>query len=118
VARSNQAARQRNARGRLNRREKGQPRLERDHRIARVDASDLVIPDGSCLRNPRRPKAKFNTREKAAAALRQAQQQRARLGSGHVERRFYLCEESEGGCGAYHLTSRESYEPAWKRGQS
>jgi hypothetical protein len=116
VGRSNQAARQRNRR--LDRRVKGESRRSLNPAIPRVDAAALIIPDGSCTRNPRRMKAKFNTEEKAAAALRQAQQQRIRRGSGHMERRYYLCHESEGGCGGYHLTSREEYDPAWKRGQA
>lgn len=115
MGRSNQAARQRNKR--LNRRHKGESRLTTSTRtIPRVEAESLIIPDGSCLRNARKPKAKFNTREKAAAALKQAQRMRTRQGSGHVEKRFYLCEPNEGGCGGYHLTSRETYDPAWKRG--
>lgn len=118
MGRSNNSARQRNAKGRLNRREKGASRLPAAgvRSVPRANAEDLVIPDGSCLRNPRKPKAKFNTETKAATALRQAQAQRTRMGTGHVEKRYYLCPESEGGCGGYHLTSREEYDPAWKRG--
>lgn len=116
MGRSNQSARQRNRR--LNRRVKGESRRSLTPTIPRVDASALIIPDGSCVRNPRRTKAKFNTEEKAAAALRQAQQQRIRRGSGHMECRYYHCPESEGGCGGYHLTSREEYDPAWKRAQA
>lgn len=119
MGRSNRAARTRNAKGRLNRREKGAPRRERGNMtIQRVEAEDLIVPDGMCLRNPRKPKAKFDTEAKAGAALRQAQRMRARQGSAHVEKRYYPCPEAEGGCGGYHLTSRESYDPAWKRGQA
>lgn len=119
MGRSNRAARQRNAKGRLNRRVKGEARGDRQVRtIPRVAADELIIPDGHCTRNPMRTKARFDTEDKAAAALRQAQQMRKRSGSGHMERRYYLCEESEGGCGGYHLTSRETYDNAWKRGQA
>lgn len=114
MGRSNAAARRRN--NRMNRREKGAPRPKTT--IPRVAAEDLVIPDGQCLRNPRKPKAKFNTPEKAATALRQAQAQRKRSGAGHMEKRYYPCLAEEGGCGGYHLTSRESYDPLWKRGAS
>lgn len=116
MGRSNQAARRRN--NRMNRRVKGEPRFERNDKMPRVAAEDLIIPDGQCRRNPRFPKAMFRTEEKAAAALRQAQKMRERSGSAHVEKRFYACLESEGGCGGYHLTSRESYDPAWKRGKA
>lgn len=117
MARSNKAARSRNDRGKLNRREKGGPRSPRiPHAvIPRVAAEDLIVPDGMCYRNSQKPKAKFNTEQKAAAALRQAQQMRRRRGTGHVEKRYYECEAAEGGCGAYHLTSRDSYDPLWKR---
>lgn len=117
MGRSNNAARQRNSRGRLNRRDKGEARLDnRNMAVRRIPVEKLVMPDGRCMRNPRRPKDIFKTAEKAQAALEQAQLIRARTGSGHVEKRFYLCEVAEGGCGGHHLTSRESYDPAWKRG--
>lgn len=66
----------------------------------------LVMPDGKCSFQGR-PKARFATKEKAQKALRQAQMKRARVGSGHVEKRYYAC--PDGGCGGYHLTSREEY---------
>lgn len=114
MGRSNKAARAKN--NRMNRRPKGEPRgLPPRPNIPRIPVSDLILPDGRCTRNPRRPKDMFATREKAQKALDQAQHARARMGSGHVERRFYLCEKSEGGCGGYHLTSRESYDNTWKR---
>ena len=117
MGRSNNAARSRNAKGRLNRREKGSSRREApgNRTVPRVDADALIIPDGSCLWNPAKPKAKFDTKEKAAAALRQAQVTRTRMGTGHVEKRYYKCLADEGGCGGCHLTSRESYDPLWKR---
>ncbi len=114
MARSNKAARQRNTKGRLNRREKGASRIPANRSIQRLDVSDMIIPDGTCLRNPQRPKAMFRTEENAKIALEQAQRMRARMGSGHVEKRYYACPEDRG-CGGYHLTSRESYEDAWTR---
>lgn len=115
MGRSNAAARKRN--NRMNRRVKGESRQSVAIRtIPRVEAESLIIPDGQCRRNPRFPKAIFRTEEKAAKALRQAQQMRARSGSAHVEKRYYACLESEGGCGGFHLTSRDTYTPgAWKR---
>ena len=73
----------------------------------------LVMPDGQCTSFGRRPKARFGTEEKAAEALASAQRRHKRVGSGHVEKRYYAC--PEGGCGGYHLTSRESYDGnSWK----
>lgn len=74
---------------------------------ARVRPEDLVLPDGKCYSTSRRGKARFDTKEKADKALRQAQRQRARMGSGHVEKRVYPC--PDGGCGGFHLSSRETY---------
>jgi len=114
MGRSNKAARQRNARGRLDRREKGASRSLGNRSIQRLDVSDMVIPDGTCLRNPARPRAMFRTEASAKVALEQAQRMRARMGSGHVEKRYYACPEDRG-CGGYHLTSRETYdENAWR----
>lgn len=116
MGRSNNAARQRNAKGRMNRREKGASRPPSVKGIPpRIELSDLVMPDGRCSRNPRRPKDIFMTEEKAKRALEQAQRTRIRMGSGHMEKRYYLCKVDEGGCGGHHLTSREEYTLAWKR---
>lgn len=94
-------------RGRLKARE-GQELLDVRSQ-PRIPVEDLVMPDGQCgFQSKRRPKARFATEEKAAKALLQAQQQRARVGSGHVEKRYYAC--PEGGCGGFHLTSRTEYE--------
>lgn len=108
MGRSNNAARQRNAKGRLNRREKGAPRMLTS--IERVRPEAMIIPAGRCLRNPNKPLARFATEEDAAEALRQAKLQRARMGSNYVEKRYYQCPDDERGCGGYHLTSRESYD--------
>ena len=116
MPRSNKAARSKNRR--LDRRPKGERRQQSTQRPPRVDLTDLVMPDGRCMRNPRRPKDIFYSVEKAQKALEQAQRTRIRMGSGHMEKRFYLCKESEGGCGGHHLTSRESYDPTWKRGNA
>lgn len=117
MPRKNNSARRRNQGGFRNRRQKGQPRVP-DPKIPRVKVEDLVLPDGQCnFPNPRKKKAFFATAEKAARALRQAQHQRARTGSRHVEKRFYKC--PEGGCGGYHLTSRETFdESTWNAAKS
>jgi len=109
MGRKNSRVREKNRRGYKAR--KGQ--REEFHGVAmpqqpRIRVDMLVMPDGACPRPGRRPKARFLTEEKAAQALKQAQQQRARIGSGHVEKRYYACPEV--GCGGYHLTSRETYE--------
>lgn len=103
------------SRVRLARRVKGESRPPKIV-VARVQVEDLVLPDGQCRFQGKRPKARFATAAKAKKALEQAKRQRAATGSGHVEKRYYAC--PEGGCGGYHLTSRETYdEEAWKRRQ-
>lgn len=110
----------------------------------RIPVDKVVIPDGRCDLNPSKPKAFYSTEAKAAKALAQAQQRRAQQGSGHVEKRYYLCvswvvedirfhflKEEEAVKRAaelgrtytkiehYHLTSREQYDgDAWKGGRS
>jgi hypothetical protein len=76
--------------------------------LPRVKIEDLVLPDGQCKHFTKRPKARFATKDKAEKALHQAQQQRARIGSGHVEKRTYKC--PDGGCSGWHLTSRETFD--------
>lgn len=104
------------ARARLSRKGEGRiPQLP----VRRVAIDELIIPDGQCTFRTRKPKARFSTKAKAETALSQARRQRERIGSGHVEKRVYQC--PEGGCGGFHLTSRESYdENAWsaRRGES
>ena len=69
---------------------------------------EMVIPKGRC-HFPHR-KLKF-TQTEAAEALAQAKQTReARGQQGHAEKRAYECEKSDGGCGMWHLTSREKWE--------
>ena len=124
MGRSNKAARQRNARGRLDRRPKGERRTieaPATRLPPRTPVDQLVMPDGRCTRNPRKPKDMYLTTEKAQKALDQAQVQRARMHSGHVETRFYHCWDRIGtnpdgtakmvGCKGYHLTSRTEYDP-------
>lgn len=114
MGRKNSKVRRANDRGRMARRQRDErnappPKMEQP----RVKVEQIIIPDGSCSFYAR-PKARFATEEKAAAALKQAQQQRARTGSTHVEKRYYPC--PEGGCGGYHLSSREAFdEDIWKR---
>lgn len=74
----------------------------------RVDVEKMVTPDGKCFFRSKFGKDIFLTETKAARALKQVQQQRLRQGTGHVEKRYYSC--PEGGCGGFHLTSRETYE--------
>lgn len=111
MGRKNSSARRKNRR--LDRRPKGERRDKRVE-IPRVRVDDLVLPDGQCrFQSPRRPKASFATEAKAAKALAQAQAQRRRMGSAHVEKRYYPC--PEGGCGGFHLTSREAFdEKIWR----
>ena len=109
MGRKNNNVRRKNTKGRMDRRERGQVPLRPVKQQPRVQIEDLVLPDGQCrFQTKRRPKARFATEEKAQKALVQAQQQRARVGSAHVEKRFYPC--PEGGCGGYHLTSRDEYD--------
>jgi len=109
VARKNNNVRRSNDKGRNSRRERGESPMPKVKVQPRIQIEDLVLPDGQCrFQTPRRPKARFATREKADIALKQAQQQRARIGSGHVEKRVYEC--PEGGCGGFHLTSRETFD--------
>lgn len=109
MGRKNSNVRRKNVKGRLDRRERGLPPIKPMTQQPRVSVEDLVLPDGQCrFQTKRKPKARFATAEKAQRALIQAQQQRARTGSPHVEKRYYKC--PEGGCGGYHLTSREAYD--------
>lgn len=113
MARKNGKVRRANDRGRLARRTRGETRAPKNSQQPRIQIETMVIPDGKCFFRNRKGKVKFNTEAKAKAALRQAQLERSRIGSRHVENRYYEC--PQGGCGGYHLTSREAYdETAWK----
>lgn len=108
MGRKNTNVRRKNIKGRMDRRERGQT-IRPVKQQPRVQLEDLVLPDGMCsFQTKRRPKARFATPEKAQKALIQAQQQRARVGSAHVEKRYYPC--PPGGCGGFHLTSRDEYD--------
>lgn len=108
MGRKNSNVRRKNIKGRLDRRDQGKA-IRAVKQQPRVQLEDLVLPDGLCsFQTKRKPKARFATEEKAQKALIQAQQQRARVGSTHVEKRYYPC--PEGGCGGYHLSSREEYD--------
>lgn len=83
--------------------------------IPRVKVEDMVLPDSYCSFQGKR-KASFSTKDKAAVALKQARQQRARTGATEerTEKRFYPC--PEGGCGGYHLTARSEFdEKLWRQ---
>lgn len=86
--------------------------LTAPRRDVQINVEKMVTPDGRCFFRNRAGKDIFLTEEKARKALRQVQAQRLRSGTGHVERRYYRC--PEGGCGGFHLTSRETYEERGK----
>lgn len=67
----------------------------------------MVLPKGKCFYRSKGGKLTFATEADAREALKQAQRKR-RPANGHVECRYYEC--PEGGCGGFHLTSRESFE--------
>lgn len=83
------------------------------NRTVQPNIEKMITPDGKCFFHSRFGKDIFLTETKAAKALKQVQTQRLRSGTGHVEKRFYAC--PKGGCGGFHLTSRETYE---ERGES
>lgn len=98
---------------RKDRRQKGADRVPQPV-IPRVRLEELILPDGQCTFQGRKPKVRFVTKAKADRALRQAQHERARTGSTKVEKRVYKC--PEGGCEGWHLTSREEFdEDLWRR---
>lgn len=114
MGRKNSKVRRANDRGRLAR-QAAEAVGGRGALLPRTKVEDLVLPDGQCsFQSPRFPKARFATEAKAAKALAQAQATRARRGSTHVEKRYYAC--PEGGCGGYHLTSRDEFdENLWRQ---
>lgn len=81
------------------------PKMTRS--MYKMPTANLVVPDGQCNFKSKRPKARFATETKAKKALEQAQRKREAIGSGNIEKRYYAC--PKGGCGGYHLTSREEY---------
>lgn len=109
MARKNNAVRRNNSKGRMDRRGKGEIRLPKPKAQTWDRLEDIVIPTGKCsFQTPRRPKARFATEADARKALQHAQRNRERTGTGHVEKRFYKC--PEGGCGGFHLSSREAFD--------
>jgi hypothetical protein len=66
----------------------------------------LIVPKGRCFFRSRKGKLIF-TADEAQKALKQAQNGRQRAGKAYAESRAYPC--PEGGCGGFHLTSRETY---------
>ena len=94
-------------RSRRTRREyRGEQVRNPDYNIPRVQPTDMVIPDGKCPGRARKPR--FATEEKAKAALKQAQLNRARIGSTWVEKRYYPCPVT--GCNGFHLSSRDEFD--------
>ena len=74
MGRSNAAARKKSVR--LNRREKGSSkRMATPHIPAPPGLEAVIVPDGKCFRNHRKPKLIWATEAKAAKALRSAQAQ-------------------------------------------
>lgn len=115
MGRKNSRVRRANDRGRLARKQReelGRPKGYQPRPDNILDA--IIIPDGRCnFGNVRKPKARFATEEKAAKALDAAQKKRKRMGHTHVETRYYAC--PEGGCGGFHLSSSEEYDPEMRR---
>jgi hypothetical protein len=70
--------------------------------------NQLIVPTGKCYFRSRRGKLIFANEQIARKALQQAKAARQRAGSPYVERRAYAC--PQGGCGGWHLTSREAYQ--------
>lgn len=113
MARKNKNVGRSNDRGRRARNAAKERGISGNMAFARPDVETMITPDGRCFLQSRRGKDIFLTEEKAERALKQAQAMRRRSGTGHMEKRYYPC--PEGGCGGYHLTSRETYE---ERGRS
>lgn len=90
------------------RRQDGTHGIRGGHQAPPVEA--LVVPNGKCFRNSRRGKLRF-TKDVVDKALRQAQASRKARDTAYAEKRYYHCPPDQGGCGDYHLTSRETYTP-------
>lgn len=87
------------------------PRAVRSQRQIDLHREEMILPLGRCMfRVPptRMGKLIFANEETAAKALAQAQAKRSHQATGHVEKRYYEC--PEGGCGGWHLTSRDEYQ--------
>lgn len=94
--------------------ESGMPRALRPSAPTPLPLSQMVLPAGRCYYKSKYGKLIFKTEDDAKTALKHAQTKRKRYQSnnGHVETRYYPC--PEGGCGGFHLTSRERFEERGK----
>jgi hypothetical protein len=93
--------------------DQGMPRAARAaSSAAPLPLDKMVLPKGRCFYRSRSGKLIFVTEKDAQTALRHAQQKRKTQPNGHVESRYYEC--PEGGCGGFHLTSRETFEERGK----
>ena len=82
-------------------------------RVAPIPVEDTVVPKGRCYIRSRQGKLKF-TKEEVNTALRHAKHTRQLRGgkSTKTEARYYSCEDGRPeGCGYWHLTSLEKWEP-------
>lgn len=75
--------------------------------MAPIPIEKIVVPKGRCTFRSRHGKLRFSA-EDVQRALKQAQHNRKVKGSTHAEARYYQC--PPGGCGDFHLTSREAYQ--------
>jgi hypothetical protein len=74
-----------------------------------IPLEEIILPDGRCdFVSKRKPKVRFSDEAKARGALAQAQRKRRESGSTHVEKSVFPC--PEGGCGGWHLSSREEFD--------
>jgi hypothetical protein len=72
-----------------------------------IPVEKVIIPHGRC--HCRHHKLMFHEHE-VATALSQAQAlRRSRGQEAHMEKRYYHCNTEKGGCGAWHLTSRDTW---------
>lgn len=108
MGRKNSRVGRKNDRGRIARQMLAEIQPHKQVHGIRIPVEKLIMPSGQCSFQSKRSKAIFATKEIANEALKQAQLKRAKTGSGHVEKRVYAC--PEGGCGGYHLSSRESFD--------
>lgn len=105
MARKNSKVGRSNDRGRIARNKNEQVGSVRRLEYQSVPVEKMVTVDGQCFFNgPRRPKARFGTKEKAELALSQAKHHRARMLMANSEERVYEC--PRGGCGGWHLARR------------
>jgi len=79
----------------------GEPRTKPRRVPPPVPLEKMVLPVGRCGR-----KVRFATEQQAAAALKQAQQNRAHKGQSRAEKRFYFHQTCQG----YHLTATAYYK--------